>query len=98
MADSILIFDTEGRCLRFALADPSRVDCPAAEFIGKSVYDIFLTDQADHLLQYIRQALCYRTENPFAFCGAPGGSMDKRKLTGTRNPSRSAYWIARSPI
>ena len=42
--------------------------------------------------------LCYRTENPFAYCGAADESMGKTKLTGTRNPSRSAYWIARSPI
>src|SRR3954454_16331077 len=35
-----------------------------------------------------RNTFCYRTENPFAFYGAPGGSIRKMKLTGTRNPSR----------
>jgi len=42
--------------------------------------------------------ICYRTENPFAICSAVGGSRGRRKLTGTRNLSRSAYCIARSPI
>jgi CAAX protease family protein len=37
-----------------------------------------------------KQRICYRTENPFATCGAKGGSIGNRKLTGMRHLSRSA--------
>ena len=42
--------------------------------------------------------ICYRTENVFVSCGPGSGFAGKRKLTGMRQPSRTAYLIARTPI
>ncbi len=57
MADIVLIFDAEGRCLNSVSANPSLFDHAAAEVIGMNVHDIFRADQADRLLQQIHQAL-----------------------------------------
>jgi PAS domain S-box-containing protein len=57
MADIVLLFDSNGRCFNSVPANPSLLDHPATEFIGKNVHDIFRAHQADRLLQLIRQAL-----------------------------------------
>jgi PAS domain S-box-containing protein len=57
MADIVLIFDAEGRCLNSVPANPSLLGHTAAQFIGKNVHDIFRAYQADRLLQHTHQAL-----------------------------------------
>jgi two-component system, cell cycle sensor histidine kinase and response regulator CckA len=57
MTDLIFVLDAEGRYLRIAPTDPTYLYKPSAELIGKTLHEVFSTEQADFLLAHIRRAL-----------------------------------------
>ncbi len=57
MTDVILVFDAEGRCLEIAPTEPSLLYKPPKEIVGRTLYETFLKDQADTLMDRIRWSL-----------------------------------------
>jgi len=57
MTELIFVMDPQGRYLKIAPTNPTLLYRPAQELLGKTLHDIFPTDQANLLLGYIRQAL-----------------------------------------
>jgi PAS domain S-box-containing protein len=57
MTDVILIMDQDGRYVRIAPTNPSRLLRPAEELIGKSVKDLLPPDTADQFMTAITKAL-----------------------------------------
>jgi len=95
MTDLILVLDAEGRYLKIAPTDPTYLYKPSAELIGKTLHEVFSTEQADFFLAHIRRALgerrAHRVEYSLRIEGA------EIWFDGCVSPlSRdSALWIAR---
>ena len=54
MTDLIFVIDGEGRHLKVALTNPSLLYRPSTEMIGRTLHDIFPTEQADEFLGHIQ--------------------------------------------
>jgi PAS domain S-box-containing protein len=60
MTDVIFVIDSEGRYLKIAPTNASRLYKPAAEVVGKTIHEVFEKSQADFFLESIRHALTER--------------------------------------
>jgi PAS domain S-box-containing protein/putative nucleotidyltransferase with HDIG domain len=57
MHDVVIVYDREGRYLKIAPTDVSRLYRPPADMLGKTVHEVLPAPQADLLLEHIRRAL-----------------------------------------
>jgi PAS domain S-box-containing protein len=57
MADVILVLDGEGRYLKVAPTNPSLLYKPPAEMLGKTVHELFKSEQAEEFHGHIQRAL-----------------------------------------
>jgi PAS domain S-box-containing protein len=57
MSELIIVYDSQGRCLKIAPTNPAILYKPADEMIGNTLHEIFEQSQADTFLGYIQQAL-----------------------------------------
>ena len=62
MTDVILVLDGDGRYLKIAPTNPSRLYRPSAELVGKTLHEVMPEDQADVFLEHVRRAL--ETQRP----------------------------------
>ena len=61
MSDAIFVLDRDGRYLEIAPTSPELLYRPADEVLGKTVHELFPSEQADHFLEAIRRALDTRS-------------------------------------
>jgi PAS domain S-box-containing protein len=57
MEDIVLVYDRDGRYIRIAPTNPSRLIKPPEELLGRLIHDIFPKETADRFLNAIRQTL-----------------------------------------
>jgi len=57
MNDVIIVVNGQGRFLQVAPTNPDLLYLPAEDLIGKTLHDVFPTDQADRFLGHIRRIL-----------------------------------------
>ncbi|MBI5020122.1 MAG: PAS domain S-box protein [Ignavibacteriales bacterium] len=57
MTDVILVVDAEGRYIEIAPTNPALLYRPANELLGKTVYEVFPTKQADFFIEKIKLVL-----------------------------------------
>jgi PAS domain S-box-containing protein len=57
MEDIVLVYDRDGRYVRIAPTNPSRLIKPPEELLGKLIHDVFPQDTADRFLKAIQQTL-----------------------------------------
>ena len=57
MSDVILVLDAEGRHLKMAPTKAPHIYSPAAEWVGKTLHEVFPKDKADFFLDHVRRAL-----------------------------------------
>jgi diguanylate cyclase (GGDEF)-like protein/PAS domain S-box-containing protein len=57
MRDVVMVIDSEGRYLKVAPTNTSRLFRPPAELVGSTVHEIFPKERADEFLLHIRRAL-----------------------------------------
>lgn len=77
MTEIILMYDAEGRHLRIAPINPGLLHKTANERLGKTLHEVFLQEQADLFLGYIRQAL--DTQATVEYTIAVAEDIDQRK-------------------
>jgi PAS domain S-box-containing protein len=76
MSDVILVLDGEGRYLKVAPTNPSLLYKPPAEMLGKTVHEIFPSEQATDFLSNIRRALKTRQTINFEY----SLQIDRRRM------------------
>jgi PAS domain S-box-containing protein len=57
ITDVIFVLDSQGRYLRIAPTNPTYLYEPSAVLMGKTLHEVFPTEQADYFLGHIRRAL-----------------------------------------
>jgi PAS domain S-box-containing protein len=57
MTDLVIVYDQDGRFLKIVSTHPTQLISPESEQIGKTAHEIMPQDQADRVVQGIRQAL-----------------------------------------
>jgi PAS domain S-box-containing protein len=57
MTDEVMVYDQDGRILKFVSTQPTKLIRPVSEQIGKTAHELMPKEQADQILQGIRQAL-----------------------------------------
>ena len=95
MTDVILVVNGEGRYLKIAPTNPSLLYRPPAEMLGKTVHEIFPSEQADEFLGHIRRALETRQTVGFEYSLHIGSQ--RMWFDGTISPMLEdrAVWVAR---
>jgi PAS domain S-box-containing protein len=95
MTDLIFVIDGEGRHLKVAPTNPSLLYRPSTEITGKTLHDIFPSEQADEFLGHVRHVLQTRRSVDFEY----GLAMDRGELwfEATVSPmlEDSVVWVAR---
>ena len=95
MPDVVLVMHKDGRYLKVPTTNPELLYKPAADIIGKNIYDIFPPAEADLYLGYIHQALT--SEKP-VHCEYPITINNVEmwfSATVSRLTEDSAIWVAR---
>ena len=95
MTDLIFVIDGEGRHLKVALTNPSLLYRPSTEMIGRTLHDIFPTEQADEFLGHVRHVL--RTSRSVHFEYALTINQVEIWFEATVSPmlEDSVVWVAR---
>jgi PAS domain S-box-containing protein len=57
MTDEVIVYDQDGRVLKFVSTHPTKLIRPVSEQIGKSAHELMPKEKADQVVQSIRQAL-----------------------------------------
>ena len=57
MTDLVIVYDQEGRFLKIVSTDPTQLISPVSEQVGKTAHEFMPKEQADKVVQGIRQAL-----------------------------------------
>ena len=95
MTDLIFVIDGEGRHLKVALTNPSLLYRPSTEIIGRTLHDIFPTEQADEFLGHVKHVL--RTSRSVHFEYALTINQVEIWFEATVSPmlEDSVVWVAR---
>jgi PAS domain S-box-containing protein len=72
MTDAVVVYDAEGRYLKFVQRQPSLVYKPRVHRIGKTVHEILPKEVADLIIDAIRRVL-YRSQQASHVLECPGG-------------------------
>ena len=95
MTDLIIVYDKDGRFLKIVSADSAPLISPVSEQIGKTAHDLMPHDQADKVVQGIRQALQTGQVMNVEYCLV----IDNQELWFSANVSplspETVIWVAR---
>ena len=94
MTDVIIIFDSAGRYLETAPTNPSNLYRPLADLLGKTVKEVFSSEQADLFLQKIRQTLETKQATHFEYSLPIAGAEVWFWCTISPLSLDSVIWIA----
>jgi PAS domain S-box-containing protein len=95
MEDIVLVYDRDGRYIRIAPTNPSRLIKPPDELLGRLIHDVFPKETADRFLNAIRQTLedgeTHQIEYPM--------NLENKTYWFLANLSKldeeSVFWVAR---
>ncbi len=95
MTDLVIVYDKDGRFLKIVSADSAPLISPVSEQIGKTAHDLMPHDQADKVVQGIRQALQTGQVMNVEYCLV----IDNQELWFSANVSplspETVIWVAR---
>lgn len=95
MTDVIIVFDREGRYLRIAPTNPSRLFRPADEMLGKTIREVLPPETHEPFLEAIRRALdtgeVVKIEYPLDI----GGTRYWFDASVSRLSENEVFWVAR---
>jgi PAS domain S-box-containing protein len=95
MTDLIFVIDGEGRHLKVAPTNPALLYRPISQIVGKTLHEIFPTEQADEFLGHVQRVLRTRQSLDFEY----SLMMDRGEMwfEGTVSPmlEDSVVWVAR---
>jgi PAS domain S-box-containing protein len=95
MTDLIFVIDGEGRLLKVAPTNPALLYRPISQIVGKTLHEIFPTEQADEFLGHVQRVLRTRQSLDFEYSLMMGrGEM---WFEGTVSPmlEDSVVWVGR---
>ena len=95
MTDLIFVIDGEGRHLKVAPTNPALLYRPISQIVGKTLHEIFPTEQADEFLGHVQRVLRTRQSLDFEY----SLMMDRGEMwfEGTVSPmlEDSVVWVGR---
>jgi len=95
MTDMIVVLDSEGRYLKVAPTSEPLLMLPAEQLVGKTLYDVFPTDEAERYHDYIQLAL--ETRQPVKVEYSAKVSTGDAWFVATISPmlEDTVVWVAR---
>jgi PAS domain S-box-containing protein len=95
MSDLVFMFDVEGRYLRIAPTNASRLYRPSAELIGRTIHDVFPLEQANLFLTSIRRALNEQKPHALEYTLRIGECDIWFAATVSPMSHDAVFWVAR---
>jgi PAS domain S-box-containing protein len=95
MADVVLVLDEHGRYLKIAPTNPRVLYKPSEETIGRTLHEVFSTEQADMFLEHIRRALAEGRPHSFEYSLQIQGEDIWFDASVSPLPNRTVFLVAR---
>ena len=95
MTDAIFVLDAEGRYRKIAPTNPAQLYRSSDELLGKTLQQIFPSEQAATFLEHIRRALATCRPINFEYCLPIGGSKMCFAATVAPMGDDAVVWVAR---
>jgi PAS domain S-box-containing protein len=95
MEDVVLVYDENGRYIRIAPTNPSRLIKPPAELLGKLIHDVFPKEKADLFLEAIQETLKSGETRQFEYDLRIGDETYWFLANLTKLDEHNVFWVAR---
>ncbi len=95
MEDVVLVYDGDGRYVRIAPTNPSRLVKPPEELLGKLIHDVLPKEKADLFLDAIRQTLESGETRQIEYDLQIGNEVFWFLANLTKLDERHVFWVAR---
>ena len=95
MHDVVMAIDSEGRYVKVAPTDPSLLYKPAAEIVGKTLFDVLPGDQANQFFNVIKETLLTSKIHTLEYRMVVKGQERWRSATVSPMNESTVLWVAR---
>ncbi len=95
MEDIVLVYDRDGRYVRIAPTNPSRLIKPPEELLGKLVHDVLPGETADKFLEAIRRTLENDEPTQIEYDMQVGNEVFWFLAKLTKLDDNNVFWVAR---